>query len=1178
MKTLVVCRSAFLLLLATILLGVPSASAQSSNPQARVPDGINKIQHIVFIVKENHSFDNYFGAYWSWLNKGNPPPNPYFTTTGLLSTGATIPLGRTPDNTPNDICHSWKCFAPMLDYGKMDHFDLEPTCLQNGTLMCMTQMQQADIPNYWAYASNFTLAANFYSSIHASSVPNHMYSIAASSGGLIDQGHLGSERAVGCQSPEGGTSDFLDEHGNTTKQYPCFDINTLGDLLTTAGVSWTSYSPANIGFNAFVLINHLFHSDEWNQHVVSYTQFTSDALAGKLPAVSWLVANAESEHPPFSVCYGENWTVNQINAVMQGPDWPTTAIFLTWDEPGGFYDHMSPQTEDTFGLGVRLPMIIISPYSIPGYISTTQYEHSSVIKFIEERFNLPSLNGRDVLANDMLDSFNFDQTPNPPLSLQTHSCPIVQSSQNFQPQAVGTTSGDYWLTYGNNNSSQQDNVISVTSTGDFSQTNTCGTIFPGNWCTITAHFTPTASGPRSGVLTITHMLGQHGQQQQQTVNLTGIGTYLTFSPTGTLSFGQQPVGTTSPVLQLKVTNSGSTAIKPTKGSITGDFAETNNCTVIPPNGSCMVKVTFTPRQAGNRPGTLTVFDNDPASPQTINLTGTGTLMSVTPTSLTFPTQALGTSSAPQAVTVKNLNNSAMPITDISIGGTYDFGAYQQTNNCPSSLAPNATCTVQVSFTPDQLGASQTPTYLVVNYSSPEAPLAVALAGGGGPSGNNPAPIVSQPLNPSSVAPGSSAFTLKVFGTGFTSASVVNFNGTALATVFKSSRQLQATVPAPLVSQAGTASITVLTPAPGGGISNVAFLPITAPVSNVNFSTQSMGVGTTPNGIVTADFNGDAIQDLAIANSGSNTVSILLGNGDGTFTAGTPLNTGNQPGALALGDFNGDGIVDLAVADAADSRILIFLGKGDGTFNPASPANCNLITECANTVDPVALAVGDFNGDGHLDLAVVNQSISTVSILLGAGDGTFSLQSTTPVTLAGPTAIAVGDFNGDGISDLALDNPASNNISILFGHTSGIFKSGGTITTTGPGMLVAADFNNDQKIDIAVVNPGANTVTVFFGNGDGTFQTGAHYATAAGPSSIIVGDFNGDGLLDIATANSGSNTISVLLGAAGGTFQPHIDASAGGSPASITTGDFNGNGKLDLAVTDSTGNSISIFLQ
>src|SRR5579863_1791623 len=270
-----------------------------SYAQPAAAQGINKIQHIVFLVKENRSFDNYFGTF--------PGLGTYGATQGLLSTGAYIPLGHTADATPNDICHSWKCLIPMLDNGKMDHFDLEPTCTENGSFLCLSQLQQEDIPNYFQYALNFTLAANLFSSIHASSFPNHVYTIAASSGGLIDQASLNGGRAVGCEAPQGSTAQFLDEFGNTQSEYPCFDVNTLGDLLTTAGVTWTSYAPAHIIFNAYTAINHIYNSDQWAQHVAPYTNFATDAAAGNLPSVSWLVANAESEHPPFSSCYGENW-------------------------------------------------------------------------------------------------------------------------------------------------------------------------------------------------------------------------------------------------------------------------------------------------------------------------------------------------------------------------------------------------------------------------------------------------------------------------------------------------------------------------------------------------------------------------------------------------------------------------------------------------------------------------------------------------------------------------------------------------------------------------------------------------------------------------------------------------------------------------------------------------------
>jgi phospholipase C len=147
--------------------------------------------------------------------------------------------------------------------------------------------------------------------------------------------------------------------------------------------------------------------------------------------VSWVVTSEEeSEHPPESVCVGENWTVMQLNAVMQGPDWNSTVVFLTWDDFGGFYDHVPPPVADRYGFGPRVPFLIISPWAKPGYISHTTLEFSSVLKFIEKRFDLNSLTQRDSVANDMFDSFDFDQTPLPPLLLATRPCPQTERGVN----------------------------------------------------------------------------------------------------------------------------------------------------------------------------------------------------------------------------------------------------------------------------------------------------------------------------------------------------------------------------------------------------------------------------------------------------------------------------------------------------------------------------------------------------------------------------------------------------------------------------------------------------------------------------------------------------------------------------------------------------------------------------
>jgi phospholipase C len=203
--------------------------------------------------------------------------------------------------------------------------------------------------------------------------------------------------------------------------------------MDQAGVSWKYYAPSpgegGYIFSAYDAINHIRNGPDWTKNVVSWKNFVTDAQSGNLPAFSWVVAPIKlSDHPPASVCLGENWTVQQINAVMQSSAWSSTAIFLTYDEWGGFYDHEAPVSIDPLGYGFRVPMTIISPYahatSNPSstHISHTQYELSSVLRFGEEVFNLPSLGRRDAVVNDMMDAFDFSQVWNPPDILNTRTC------------------------------------------------------------------------------------------------------------------------------------------------------------------------------------------------------------------------------------------------------------------------------------------------------------------------------------------------------------------------------------------------------------------------------------------------------------------------------------------------------------------------------------------------------------------------------------------------------------------------------------------------------------------------------------------------------------------------------------------------------------------------------------
>jgi type II secretory pathway component GspD/PulD (secretin) len=227
--------------------------------------------------------------------------------------------------------------------------------------------------------------------------------------------------------------------------------------------------------------------------------------------------------------------------------------------------------------------------------------------------------------------------------------------------------------------------------------------------------------------------------------------------------------------------------------------------------------------------------------------------------------------------------------------------------------------------------------------------------------------------------------------------------------------------------------------------------------------------------------------------------------------------------------------------------------------------------------PDAIADGDFNGDGKLDLAVANRGDNTVSILLGNGNGTFQSPTTVATGLA-PDAIVTGDFNSDGKLDMAVANFTDNSISILLGNGDGTFAAGRTITgINAPVAMVTGDFRNAGKLDIAVLDQADGVVSILLGNGDGTFKNKIDTSVGRNPSALVTGDFNADGKPDLAVTNAASNSVSVLLGNADGTFVKRIDVGTGNSPSAVAAADFNGDGRLDLAVTNKIDNTLSIYL-
>jgi hypothetical protein len=360
--------------------------------------------------------------------------------------------------------------------------------------------------------------------------------------------------------------------------------------------------------------------------------------------------------------------------------------------------------------------------------------------------------------------------------------------------------------------------------------------------------------------------------------------------------------------------------------------------------------------------------------------------------------------------------------------------------------------------------------------------------------------------------------------------------------------------------------------------------------NISFASapfSPVSIGDAPSGVKTGDFNGDGNLDLAYVNGRGNSAGILLGHGDGVFHSG-PNSPRATDGTLSMdvgvGDFNGDGHLDLVATDlpggltgfwnvltgSAGGNVSVFLGDGAGNLG-------SHIDSDAEGDFPIGLAVGDFNQDGKQDVAVANLSSDNVSILLGSGDGKFSLFAHASVGHH-PTSVTVGDFNLDGKQDLAVTNASGNTVSILLGSGNGSFSAPHSAGVhSRPVASAVGDFNGDGKPDLAVVGQLSSNVSILLGDGAGSFTSNTRFGVARHPSGIVVGDFNNDGKRDLAVSNRMSDLVSVLLGTGTGIFEQFRNFAVQDQPIGLAAGQFDADGKLDLAVVNTGGDSISTLL-
>ncbi|HTY76114.1 MAG TPA: alkaline phosphatase family protein [Candidatus Nanoarchaeia archaeon] len=419
-----------------------------------VADTSSKIQHIVFIVQENHSFDNYFGTYPGANGDWNVsvPVDPDNIAAGSVSPfhlSATVAVDTgvsDPDDPVNwaqgstsigsDLGHSWEIAHASYDNGKMDGF-----IQADQSTMCMGYYDRQDIPYYWDYADHYVLDDNFFASVMAPSFPTHLY-IASGRSGTLDDGLTGDFVMNGSiinNPPLTGGLSLLDSP-LVNWQEPSLNWATLAQELSIANRTWAWYDgdtnpQAATIWNVLPLFQYFQNNpNQLATHVKSTATFASDIANNQLPAISWIIpgswqpptlptvfknqANIQdsvSEHPPARSDVGMDYVSYLVNQVMQSSAWQSTAIVITWDDWGGFYDHVAPPKIDAYGDGFRVPTLIISPWAKTHYIDHNQYEFGSLLRLAEDNFGLPTLGARDLISNNMMDSFNFTQNPLPAL-------------------------------------------------------------------------------------------------------------------------------------------------------------------------------------------------------------------------------------------------------------------------------------------------------------------------------------------------------------------------------------------------------------------------------------------------------------------------------------------------------------------------------------------------------------------------------------------------------------------------------------------------------------------------------------------------------------------------------------------------------------------------------------------
>jgi phospholipase C len=391
--------------------------------------GGGKIQHVVIIFQENRSTDDLF----------NGLPGADTVTSGSDTGGGHVNLQRALLTAPFDVDHSHIAFNTAYDGGLMDGFNLETSNCSGGRHACVPEylrpygyVPQTEVQPYFTMAEQYAFGDRMFASQAGPSFPAHQYIISGTS--TISQGSTlrASENPLtpqqkftgGCDSPKGSLGDAIDESGTEDQEvFPCFDRPVLMDLLKDQGMTWRYYQEhrGSALWNGPDAIKHIRYGSQYKADVVwPPSEILNDITRGDLATVSWVTPTAAaSDHAGHTDGSGPDWVASVVNAVGESKYWDSTAIIVTWDDWGGWYDHVKPPQYNSYELGFRVPLVVIGAYAKSGYVSHKQHEFGSILKFAEKTLGLGSLGTTDVRADDLADCFNFNQKPRAFTPIQT---------------------------------------------------------------------------------------------------------------------------------------------------------------------------------------------------------------------------------------------------------------------------------------------------------------------------------------------------------------------------------------------------------------------------------------------------------------------------------------------------------------------------------------------------------------------------------------------------------------------------------------------------------------------------------------------------------------------------------------------------------------------------------------